>query len=135
MSEHITGWVPVETMDITGRVRADHGALHLDRLMWAYLTATQWEALKDAGDALLAGARGRKAVELATEAGVLRDLADYLSGTFPFPDEAPAPEAMTDADWANVDRVLRALPGSYGWLKTAWDAAGMALAEEGEGRG
>jgi hypothetical protein len=132
MASQITGWVPVETMGIEGRVRADHEALHLDRLSWAYLTPAMWAEFRAAGDQLMAGIQGRKAVELAEEAGTLKDLADYAPGAFPFPAKVPAPADMTDADWGHVADVLRVLPGSFGPLRKFWDAAEKAL-ETGEG--
>lgn len=120
----ITEWVPVETQDITGRIRVDHGALHLDRLTWAYLSAAQWEALKAEGDRLLAGAQGRKAVALASGTLALFDLSSDVEGCLP---DFPGLDGMKDADWAHVSRVLRDLDGSFPLLRDLWDAAGKEL--------
>lgn len=123
----ITEWVPVETQDITARIRVDHGALHLDRLTWAYLSAAQWEALKAEGDRLLAGARGRKMLALAVEAGKSGELAG-LSRCFGFPDDMQPVEEWTDGQWEHVARVLRSLPSDgFGILRDLWDAAGKEL--------
>lgn len=123
----ITEWVPVETQDITGRIRVDHGGLHLDRLMWAYLSAAQWEALKAEGDRLMAGAQGRKALALATEAIGMAWFAGQVDAMFPDPEKAPGVDRMTDADWAHIARVLRDLPGAYPLVQSWWDAAGKEL--------
>jgi hypothetical protein len=128
MSEQITGWVPVETMDIAGRVRADHGALHLDGLSWAYLDAAQWEALKVTGDRLMAGIRGRKVLELASEAGgtallmLAGDVEDCLT-------EPWSLDEMTDADWLRVARVLDRPDAPRKVLWALWEQAGNALTE------
>jgi hypothetical protein len=136
MTSQIGEWIPVETTETPGKVRADHGALHLAGMSWAYLTPVQWEALKEAGDRLVAGMLGRKAVELAEAAeaaGALEDFAWQVAGTFRNPVAAPALEAMTDADWAHVARVIREFEGTgvsvTGPLREFWDAAGKALAD------
>lgn len=131
MASQVTEWIPVETMGIEGRVRADHGALHLDRMSWAYLTPAQWEALKAAGDQLVAGIRGRKVLELASEAGgvALLMLADDVEDCLTEPWSL---DEMTDADWLRVARVLDRPDAPHKALWAFWDAAGKAL-ETGEG--
>jgi hypothetical protein len=117
-------WVPIETRDITGRMRADNGALHVDRLMWAYLSAAQWEAAKATGDRLMAGIRGRKVLALADGTMALFDLSSDVEGCLP---EFPGLDGMRDADWAHVARVLRDLDGSFPLLRGLWEQAGREL--------
>lgn len=125
----VTGWVPVETLDdmAGARVRADSEALHIAGMAWAYLTPSQWQAMREACDALVAGLAGRKAAELAAEAGDLDDLDGLARGCHPVPDDLPPVQEWTDAQWAHVAYVLDRSPASFGLLREYWDKAGKAL--------
>lgn len=118
---NVSDWVPVETLDGTGQMRADSGALHVADFSWACLTPAQWEAAKATGDRLLAGARGRKMVALASGTLALFELAADVEGCLP---QFPGLDAMTDDDWAHIARVLRDLPGPV-LLRDLWEQAGQ----------
>jgi hypothetical protein len=128
MTGQVTQWVPVDTQDGQARIRGDYGSVLLDAGAWSYFTPSQWEALTAKGAALLAGMLGRRAAGIAGESGgrVPGDFAADVAGTFPFPDQAPAVDAMTGEEWASVSRVLREMPGWYPVLRACWE---QALAE------
>src|SRR5256885_11448653 len=107
---NVTEWVQAETQDGPVRIRADYGKLLVQDMDWVYLSPAQWEALKEKGDQLLAGARGRKALALASESMALFGLAADVEACLP---EFPGLDGMTDEHWEHVARVLRQLPGSW----------------------
>src|ERR1044071_9424732 len=107
---NITEWVPVATRDTTSgaKIRGEHGDLRFDLFGWSRLGASQWEALKAKGDAILAGMRGRKAIALA--AGREAELLADVSACFPL---GSPTLFLSDGEWAHVAAVLDRLPGSW----------------------
>ena len=111
-------------VDVVG-MEAEGGRLAIRvRGMACVLTAGQWETMKEAGDRLLAGERGRKVLALASGTMALFDLACDVEACLP---EFPGLDGMRDADWARVARVLRDLDGSFPLLRGLWEQAGREL--------
>ncbi len=115
-------------VDVVG-MEAEGGQLAIRvKGMACVLTAAQWEAVKEAGDRLLAGERGRKALALAVNAGGQQEEGFRGNVQWIHGGRGPA-EELDDAAWANVARVLREMPSGFGDLRWLWDAAG----KEGSG--
>lgn len=127
----MTGEVIVR--DVTGTAMA--GTQALDGRVVIRLSGRKWwghsveltpaAAREHAGQVLAtaAGIQGRRVLALAT-GSLAADIAADVEACFA---KAPGLDAMTDADWAHVDYVLRALPGSWPLLRGLWEQAGEEL--------